>query len=88
MSLEDILRRISAENQAARAKFESLSHRTASAVVNNDRDAFSEIIRDAGNDRDAEGQDEASGSGTVETGDTDRDDRDTVATEAQTNEPG
>ena len=86
MSLEDILRRIAAENQAARAKFESLSHRTVSAVVNNDRDAFGEIIRDAGNDGDDSGKSETGGSGTVEVGDAHRDDRDPVAAEAQANE--
>jgi hypothetical protein len=86
MPLEDILRRISAENQTARAKFENLSHRTVSAVVNNDRDAFSEIIRDAGNDGDDSGKSEASGTGTVEVGDAHRDDRDTLVAEAQTDE--
>ena len=86
MSLEDILRRIAAENQAARAKFERLSHRTVMAVINNDRDAFGDIIRDAGNDGDDSGQSEASGTGTVETGDAHRDDRDTQSPETQTDE--
>ena len=86
MSLEDILRRIAAQNQQARARFERLAHRTVVAVVNNDRDAFSEIIRDAGNDGDDSGQSEKSGTGTVETGDADRDDRDTLAAETQANE--
>lgn len=90
--MDEILRRIAANNHAARSRFESLAHRTVVAVVNGDRGAFSEIIKDAGIDDNndegnASGQSETSGLSTVETGDADRNDRNPQPATTQADEP-
>lgn len=49
-SLEEILRRISQDNQSARLRFASLSARTETAVANGNWDAIKQIVDEAASD--------------------------------------
>ena len=47
MTIEEILQKLIADGERERERFERLASRTASAIIRNTPDEFTEIVRDA-----------------------------------------